>query len=155
MVANAYSTLAAWRQCNPEMEFLDINLTKVSSLLIHVIHSLSTGGLIKRIRLYSGLKNTYKKSAKQENLSLFTNIILYKGKMRVENQKKTWVWEGSSLCPETLTKNAVQEFHLCWSDQWRDQWEWIGLWKVAINRHLVRIVVIDVHFYFYLAAILE
>jgi hypothetical protein len=37
----------------------------------------------------------------------------------------------------------------------RDQREWIGLWKVAIDRHLVRIVVIDVHFYFYLAAILE
>ncbi len=37
----------------------------------------------------------------------------------------------------------------------RDQWEWIGLWKVAIDQHLVRIVVIDIHFYFYLAAILE
>ncbi len=30
--------------------------------------------------------------------------------MRVENQTKTWVWEDSSLCPETSTKNAVQEF---------------------------------------------
>ncbi len=88
MVANAYSSVAAWRQCNPEMEFLDINLTKVSSLLIHAIHSLSTSGFLKRIRLYSGFKNTYKKSAKQENLSLFTNSILYKGKMGVENQKK-------------------------------------------------------------------
>ncbi len=37
----------------------------------------------------------------------------------------------------------------------KDQWEWIGLWKVAIDRPLVRIVVINVHFYFYLAAILE
>ncbi len=37
----------------------------------------------------------------------------------------------------------------------RDQWEWICLWKVAIDRHLVRFVVIDVHFYFSLAAILE
>jgi hypothetical protein len=37
----------------------------------------------------------------------------------------------------------------------RDQWEWIGLWEVAIDRHLVRIVVIDVLFYFNLAAILE
>ncbi len=37
----------------------------------------------------------------------------------------------------------------------RDQREWIGLWKVAIDRHLVRIVVIDVHFYFNLATILE
>jgi hypothetical protein len=89
MVANAYSTVGAWRQCNPEMEFLDINLTKVSSLLILAIHSLSTGGFLKRIRLYSGFKNTYKKSAKQENLSLFMNTILYKGKIGVENQKKT------------------------------------------------------------------
>ncbi len=35
--------------------------------------------------------------------------------MRVENQTKTWVWEvweDSSLRPETLTKNAVTEFHL-------------------------------------------
>ncbi len=107
MVVNAYSTVAAWRQCNPEMEFLDINLTKVSRLLIHAIHSLSTVGFLKSIRLYSGFKKTYKKSAKQENLSLFTNIILYKGKMEVENQKKTWVWEGSSLCQEMLFKNSI------------------------------------------------
>jgi hypothetical protein len=33
--------------------------------------------------------------------------------MRVENQTKTGVLEDSSLCPETSTKNAVQEFHLC------------------------------------------
>ncbi len=32
--------------------------------------------------------------------------------MRVENQTKTLVWEDSSLCPETSTKNAIQEFHL-------------------------------------------
>ncbi len=37
----------------------------------------------------------------------------------------------------------------------RDQWEWIGLWKVAIDWHLVRIVVMNFHFYFNLAAILE
>ncbi len=37
----------------------------------------------------------------------------------------------------------------------RDQGEWIGLWKVAIDRQLVRIVVIHIHFYFNLAAILE
>ncbi len=36
-----------------------------------------------------------------------------------------------------------------------DPWEWIGLWMVAIDRHLVQIVVIDVLFYFYLAAIVE
>ncbi len=26
--------------------------------------------------------------------------------------EKTQVWKDSSLCPEILTKNAVQEFHL-------------------------------------------
>ncbi len=30
--------------------------------------------------------------------------------MRLENQTETRVWEDSSLCPETSTKNAVQEF---------------------------------------------
>jgi hypothetical protein len=42
------------------------------------------------------------------------NSILWNGKMRVENQTKTRVWEDSILCPETATKNAVQGFHL-WS----------------------------------------
>jgi hypothetical protein len=44
-----------------EMEVLDINLKKDSSLLLHAIHGLSTGGLLKKTRLYSGFKNTYKK----------------------------------------------------------------------------------------------
>jgi hypothetical protein len=34
--------------------------------------------------------------------------------MRVENQTKKLETEDSSLCPETSTKNAVQESHL-WS----------------------------------------
>jgi hypothetical protein len=38
-----------------EMEFLDIYLTKDSSIFLHTIHSLSTGA-IKKIRLYYGLK---------------------------------------------------------------------------------------------------
>jgi hypothetical protein len=32
--------------------------------------------------------------------------------MRVENQTKTEIWEDLILCPETSTKNAVQEFYL-------------------------------------------
>ncbi len=42
------------------MDFLDINLTKDSSLLLHAIHSLSTDGFLKKTSLYSGFKNTYK-----------------------------------------------------------------------------------------------
>jgi hypothetical protein len=48
------------------MEFLDIILTKDSSILLHATHSLSTG-FLKKTRLFSGFK---------------------KEKMRVEKQKK-------------------------------------------------------------------
>ncbi len=34
----------------------------------------------------------------------------------VENQSKTQDSEDSCLCPETLTKNAIQEFYLCKAD---------------------------------------
>jgi hypothetical protein len=43
-----------------EIEFLDISLTKDSSLLLHAIHSLSTGGF-KKSRLYFCFKNTHQK----------------------------------------------------------------------------------------------
>ncbi len=52
------------------MEFLDIHLTEDTSRLLHAVHSLSTGALLKKTRLYFVFKNTYKKSKKQENLSL-------------------------------------------------------------------------------------
>jgi hypothetical protein len=32
----------------------------------------------------------------------------WKVKMRLENQTNTRVWEGSSLCPETTSENALQ-----------------------------------------------
>ncbi len=54
----------------PQLEFVDVSVTKDPSLLLHPIYS------------------------------PFDWRIL-------ENQTKTWVWEGSSLCPETSTKNAV------------------------------------------------
>jgi hypothetical protein len=60
----------------PGMEFLDINLTKDSSLLLHAIHSLSTRRFLKKTRLFSGFKNTFNKSEKQENLNLFVKSIL-------------------------------------------------------------------------------
>ncbi len=53
--------------------------------------------------LYSGFRT------KKNNSSLFTNSILYNRKTREENQTIAWVWEDSSLCPETSTKTAVQD----------------------------------------------
>ncbi len=53
---------------NGEMKFLDINLTKDSStsLLLHVVCSAFYLRFLKKTILYSGLKNPYKKSKKQE-----------------------------------------------------------------------------------------
>ncbi len=40
------------------------------------------------------------------------NSMLQNGKMRVENQTKTRVWEDSSIYTETLTKITIREFYL-------------------------------------------
>jgi hypothetical protein len=57
----------------PEMEFLDISLTKDSSLLLHAIHSPFYWRIKKTLLCF---QNPYKKSGKQENLSLFMNSIV-------------------------------------------------------------------------------
>ncbi len=77
------------------MEFLNINITKDSSLSLRAVHSPFYLRIFKKTILYSGFNN-----------------ILKNGKVRVENQTKTRVWEYSSLCSETSTKNGVQDFHL-------------------------------------------
>jgi hypothetical protein len=45
---------------DPEMEFLDIILTKELSLLLHAIHSPFYPRILKKTRLYSGFKNLHK-----------------------------------------------------------------------------------------------
>jgi hypothetical protein len=75
-----------------EMEFLDIKFD--SSILFHAIHSLFYWRILKKTILLCGFINPYKKSAKQENSSLKS------------------IKPDSSFCPQTSTKNSVQEFHL-------------------------------------------
>jgi hypothetical protein len=53
-----------------EMKFLDINLTKDSSLLLHAIHSPFYWRILQETLLYCGLKIHTKKYAKQESSSL-------------------------------------------------------------------------------------
>jgi hypothetical protein len=65
------------------MEFLDINGTKKSSLIVP-----STGG---KIILFSGFKNPYKEICETRNSSLFMNSIMKNGKVRIENQTITRV----------------------------------------------------------------
>jgi hypothetical protein len=60
---------ANFNQCHLEMEFLDINLTKYQSLLLHAIHSpFSWRRTLKKTKLYSGLKNTNRKICKTRKL---------------------------------------------------------------------------------------
>jgi hypothetical protein len=48
------------------MEFLDINLKDDSSLLFNAFHSSFYWRILKKTKLFSGFKNPYKKSVKQE-----------------------------------------------------------------------------------------
>jgi hypothetical protein len=50
------------------MEFLNINSTKESSLVLHAIHSPFYWRIIKKTRLYSGFKNPYKKNRETRKL---------------------------------------------------------------------------------------
>jgi hypothetical protein len=45
---------------DPEMEFLDINLTKDSSLMLNDFHSSFYWWILKKTILFSGFKNHYK-----------------------------------------------------------------------------------------------
>jgi hypothetical protein len=48
-------------KAHTEMEFMDINLTKDSSLLLYAIHSLAFyWRILKSTIVYSGFKNSYK-----------------------------------------------------------------------------------------------
>jgi hypothetical protein len=80
------------------MEFLDIILTKNSSLLFHAIHSPFYWLILKKTILFSGFKNPYK----QENSRLFIKSILKDRKIRVESQTKTQVLRRLEFMPRKL-----------------------------------------------------
>ncbi len=83
----------------PEMEFLDISLTKDSWLLIHAIHS--PGGFKRKPYSSLVLKILTKNPP---NLSLFMIAFCWRKNEGRKPDKK-------SLCPDTSAKHAVQEFH--------------------------------------------
>jgi hypothetical protein len=63
-------TLVGESVSNPEMEFLDFNLTKDSSLLLHAIHSISSGG---EPRLYSGFKKYMQKNPRNKKTRVYAH----------------------------------------------------------------------------------
>jgi hypothetical protein len=58
-----YIIISEQQTPEPEMEFLDINLTKESRSLLHAIHSTFYWWILKKTRLFSDVKNPYKKPA--------------------------------------------------------------------------------------------
>ncbi len=56
-LASSINPIPPW----PEMEFLDINLTKYTSLLLRAIHSPFYWQILKKTKLFSGINNLYKK----------------------------------------------------------------------------------------------
>jgi hypothetical protein len=85
-----WAKMRKWWGTSTVMEFLDINLTKYSSLMLHAIHSPFTGGFCKR-KPYSTLVLIIltKNSAKQENLSLFMSSIVERKKERRKPDKNS------------------------------------------------------------------
>ncbi len=73
----------------PEIEFLDINITKDSSLSLHAINSPFYQRNLKKTILFSGFNNPDKKISETRKSSLFMNSIQQNGKVKVENQTKT------------------------------------------------------------------
>ncbi len=97
------------------MDLLDINLTLDSSLFApsYSVFCLFYWQIVKKTTLLSGFKNPYKNINETRKLESIREQHFVKWKNAgTENQTKTQVWEDSSLCPETLTDNAVQEFIL-------------------------------------------
>jgi hypothetical protein len=72
------------------MEFLDINLTEDSSLLLHgYSESFLLADFTENQNLHVlWFKNPYKKICELENLSLMMNSIFWNGKTRVENHPR-------------------------------------------------------------------
>ncbi len=63
-----------------EIEFLNIYLTKDSSLLLHAIHSPFYWRILMKTILFFGFKNLYKKVRETKNPSLFMNSIFRREK---------------------------------------------------------------------------
>jgi hypothetical protein len=94
------------------MEFLVINLTNDSSLLLHAIHSPFYRLILQKNYTFFGFKNPYKKICETRKLE----SILEKPFLERENEGRKPDNNLSlrllEFMLETSTKNAVQKFHL-------------------------------------------
>jgi hypothetical protein len=73
----------------PEMEFLDLKLTKDSSLLLPAINSRFYWRILKKTIFHSGFNNPYQKIPEIGKFESIHEQYFVERKMRVENQPKT------------------------------------------------------------------
>ncbi len=87
------------------MEFLDINLTKDSSPLLHAIHSPLYWRIVKKIIFFSGFKNPYKKIRETRKLESIheKHFVEWKNEDR-KPHKNSSLRRLYSLCLETQQK---------------------------------------------------
>jgi hypothetical protein len=89
-----------------EIEFLDINLTKDSSLLLHAIHSFSTGGFLKKTRFYYGFAN--KKIFETRKLESIRQQNFVERKNEDRKPEKTRVYAQKPRL-KTVFKNSISD----------------------------------------------
>ncbi len=87
-----------------EMEFLDISLTKDSSLLLYAIHIPAYWWIFKKTILLSGFKNTYKKNPRNKKTLVFS----WKAFCRIED---TRVYAQKTRLKMVL-KNSISVLHV-------------------------------------------
>ncbi len=90
---------------NPEIEFLDINLTKNSIYLLHAVHSNFCWRIFKKTILFSGFKNPQNKKTRVYSWIAFCRTEKWGWKTR-QKLKKTGVYAQKPRL-KMLLKNSI------------------------------------------------
>ncbi len=135
-----HATMYLWVPCLLRWNSWTINFTKGSSLLLCAMRTTQSLKLylqiFKKTILFSGFKNPYKKSAKQEDSSLFMNSILKNEEMRAENQTKIESEKTSVYAQKPrlniLSKNSISEGTLCPESGLANEDEWSPCCQICV-----------------------
>jgi hypothetical protein len=90
-----------------EVEFLDINLTKDSSRLLHAVNSPFYRRIFKKTTLFSGFTNSYKKIRETRKLGSIQEYHFVERKNGGIKPDKNSSLRRPEFMPRTSTKNTV------------------------------------------------
>ncbi len=114
------------------MKFLDVNLTKDWSLLLHAFHSPLFLRILKKPILLSGFNNPYK-TPQNKKTRVYSRKSFCRTEKWGQKTRQELKSEKASLCPEASTKNAVQEFYLWISERTVYNPSIYILWKMEFS----------------------